>query len=321
MAIVVGVAQMRSTDDRRENYAAVRKIVLEAKSRGVQFCCFPEGFHFIGGGSSGLQSKDIAEEIMANDKRKRGEFIQCYFDLAREQEIVLSLGGFQEVASKSKVSNSHLIIGSDGSLLGVYRKMHLFDYADGGLMESSFTERGTQPVSVNLNEPWVLGLTTCYDLRFPSLYQYLRAEMGCNIMLVPSAFTRRTGEAHWHCLLRARAIETQSYVLAAAQVGKHNTNNRESYGHAMIIDPWGRVIAEGPGCDDTRDDIQNSGTSSCSSGQLLVAKLDPGLLSQVRASMPISQHKRFAVVQNSDAFEGALHDNSKADSSKNETET
>ena len=154
-------------------------------------------------------------------------------------------------------------------------------------MESNFTAAGAKPEAVQLPEKfqgWMAGLTTCYDLRFPSLYQHLRNEKKCNLMLVPSAFTRHTGEAHWHVLLRARAIETQSFVVAAAQHGRHNSK-RETFGHAMIIDPWGRILAE------AADDSGGGG------GQLVVAKLDPALLAQIRTSMPIAEHKRFSVVQ------------------------
>ena len=286
--LVVGVVQMCSTDDREHNFSVAARLVAEANARGVDLCCFPEGFHFIGGGETGLSSGQIAESLEASAS------LEKYAALAKEHGVMLSLGGFQERpsgavsgAERGKVCNAHIIVSPEGGLLGVYRKMHLFDYAD--LVESNFTSAGQEPRAVALPgkfRGWMAGLTTCYDLRFPSLYQHLRTKENCNLLLVPSAFTRRTGEAHWHVLLRARAIETQSFVLAAAQSGSHN-GKRESYGHAMIIDPWGKILAEATDTDDSGGD----------GAQLIVAELDHSLLTQIRKSMPIAEHKRFSVVQ------------------------
>jgi predicted amidohydrolase len=161
----------------------------------------------------------------------------------------LSLGGFQEKGpDDSHQYNTHVLIDDSGEIRSSYRKIHLFDVDVPGNMvykESRFTTAGDTVVAVD--SPFGrLGLTVCYDLRFPELYQCLRFKHQAQVLLVPSAFTKVTGEAHWEILLRARAIETQCYVIAAAQAGKHN-EKRESYGDSIIIDPWGTVIARLPG--------------------------------------------------------------------------
>ncbi len=162
--------------------------------------------------------------------------------------------------------------------LAVYRKIHLFDVdvsPEVRFSESATVQGGTELVSVK-TDFGVIGLTVCYDVRFPGLYQRLR-DLGSEILTVPSAFTSTTGKDHWHPLLRARAIETQCYVLAPAQYGKHDDDGlRESYGHAMIVDPWGQIVAmaaDGPG--------------------VAVAEIDRGRLQRVRASMPVIEHRKF----------------------------
>ena len=199
--------------------------------------------------------------------------------------------------------------------MSFYRKIHLFDVAIPNgpiLMESSYTLPGDKLVMVRNTPLGNLGLSTCYDLRFPELYRELR-RMGSEILLVPSAFTIPTGKAHWHTLLKARAIETQCYVIAAAQSGKHN-EKRSSYGHSLVIDPWGKIIAEGPGADSHTDlsvsrsslSSPSSSSSSCSSSSvdmihgvdeegslLLTADINLDYLHQLRSKMPLENHKRY----------------------------
>ena len=279
----VGVVQMTSSDDVELNFQTCARLVHQAALQRVQFLSFPECFHFMGGGPTALKSIDIAEPV-------EGETIQKYQTLAKEHNMNLSLGGFQEKSpDRTKVYNTHLVIDSLGNIAQRYRKIHLFDYEAGGLCESSFTLPGNVIKTVggsSSNMP-LMGLSTCYDLRFPELYQRLR-QMDAKVMLVPSAFTMRTGLAHWETLLRCRAIETQCFVLAAAQAGKHN-EKRTSYGHALIVDPWGTIVAEGEGVEE-----EGEGEEKVHE-QLLVADLDLELLERVRNSMPIMQHKRFDV--------------------------
>jgi predicted amidohydrolase len=189
----------------------------------------------------------------------------------------LSLGGFQERFDDTHLCNTHVVIDDAGMIRDTYQKMHLFDVdVPGGssYKESSFTVPGTKIVSVD-SPVGRLGLTVCYDLRFPKIYQQLRFEQKAQVLLVPSAFTKVTGEAHWEILLRARAIETQCYVIAAAQAGKHN-EKRESYGDTLIIDPWGTVVGRLP-------DRVSTG--------IVVADIDFSLIDSVRTKMPIDKQR------------------------------
>ncbi|WVZ90313.1 hypothetical protein U9M48_036623 [Paspalum notatum var. saurae] len=254
----VGVVQMTSVGD-------------EAASSGVKFLCFPEVFSFIG--SKDGESVKLAEPL-------DGPIMQRYCSLAKESNMWLSLGGFQEKGpDDSHQYNTHVLIDDSGKVRSSYRKIHLFDVDVPGNMvykESCFTTAGDTIVAVD--SPFGrLGLTVCYDLRFPELYQILRFKHQAQVLLVPSAFTKVTGEAHWEILLRARAIETQCYVIAAAQAGKHN-EKRESYGDSIIIDPWGTVIARLP-------DRLSTGFA--------VADLDLSKVEAVRTRMPISEHRKF----------------------------
>ena len=172
--------------------------------------------------------------------------------LARLHRIYLLIGSVAEYLDGKRCYNTSLLFGPDGELIAFYRKIHLFDIdIPGGprFLESATIAPGDRPV-VAATELGVIGLSICFDLRFPMLYHQLVA-MGAQILMVPSAFTVQTGKDHWHPLLRARAIETQSFLLAPAQDGKHDAGGlRHSYGHSMIVDPWGCVLAEcgdGPG--------------------------------------------------------------------------
>lgn len=231
--------------------------------------CFPESFSFIGANDG--DSVKIAEPL-------DGPIMQQYQSLARESKIWLSLGGFQEKGSEeAHICNTHVVIDEAGNIRSTYRKIHLFDVdVPGGrsYKESSFTEPGKEIVALD-SPVGRLGLTVCYDLRFPELYQQLRFQHEAQVLLVPAAFTKITGQAHWEILLRARAIETQCYVIAAAQAGKHN-DKRESYGDTLIIDPWGTVVGRLP-------DRVSTG--------IAVADIDLSLVDSVRTKMPIAKHR------------------------------
>jgi predicted amidohydrolase len=169
-----------------------------------------------------------------------------------------------------------VVLTTTGAVAAVYRKVHLFDAPLVGLRESRLTSPGAEPCVVCDGTPaGRLGLSVCYDLRFPELYAALRRRGGAHTLLVPSAFTVTTGRAHWELLLRARAVETQCYVVAAAQVGRHN-GKRESFGRAMIVDPWGTIVAE------------------CEAGAVgvAVAEIDLALVEGTRAKMPVASHAR-----------------------------
>jgi predicted amidohydrolase len=177
--------------------------------------------------------------------------------------------------SNDKAANRSFLIDPSGEIVARYDKIHMFDVDLAG-GESYRESRNYRPgeIAMNADLPWGrLGVTICYDLRFPALYRAL-AEAGAIMLAIPSAFTRQTGEAHWHVLMRARAIENGCFVLAAAQAGKHE-NGRETFGHSIIVDPWGRILAEGgaePG--------------------IVMAEIDPALVTEARARMPSLQHGR-----------------------------
>ncbi|KAL7153349.1 hypothetical protein ABFS83_04G162200 [Erythranthe nasuta] len=266
----VAAAQMTSINDLSFNFTTCSRLVKEAAAAGAKLLCFPENFSYVGAKSG--DSLSIAEPL-------DGPIMTKYRSLAKESNIWLSLGGFQETGSDdSHLRNTHVLIDDSGDIRSTYRKMHLFDVdVPGGAVykESSFTEAGEQIAAVET--PFgVLGLTVCYDLRFPELYQRLRFDGGAQVLLVPAAFTTVTGEAHWEILLRARAIETQCYVIAAAQGEKHS-EKRESYGDSLIIDPWGKVVGR---------------LSDRISTGIAVADIDFELIDSVRSKMPISQHRK-----------------------------
>ena len=182
-------------------------------------------------------------------------------------------------SDSAKLYNTHAIVDNMGRLVTKYHKTHLFDVDVPGyrkMMESATTSAGKRMVAVKNTPIGCLGLSVCYDLRFPTLYSLLRFRAGCDVVLVPSAFMPTTGEAHWETLLRARAIETQCYVVAAAQAGQHNPSRR-SYGHSMVIDPWGTVVGKLDG----------------DSEGILVVDICEQNIASVRARMPIESHLRW----------------------------
>lgn len=254
------------------NIQRLDELVSEAAAAGASVIALPEAFAFIG--------PDKLKRAMLESLDPDGSatpILDTCRAWARKHECHLLLGGFHErVAGDPPAANTQVHLLPDGTIAARYRKIHLFDVdlVDGTrLAESKNTQAGSQMV---LSEcPFgTLGLTICYDIRFPLLYQRLAAA-GANVISVPAAFTRTTGAAHWHTLLRARAIETQCFIIAAAQHGAHNPR-RSSYGHSLVIDPWGEVLAEGP---ETADAV-------------VLATIDPARIEQVRAQMPCHQHHR-----------------------------
>jgi predicted amidohydrolase len=214
--------------------------------------------------------------------------LKAYRALAAELKIHLHIGSLALRATPERAVNRSFLIGPDGVVIASYDKIHMFDIdlPDGeSYRESANYQPGENAVISDL--PWGrVGLTICYDVRFPALYRAL-AESGASFLTVPAAFTRKTGEAHWHVLLRARAIENGCFVFAAAQAGLHE-NKRETYGHSLIVDPWGAVLAEGgvePG--------------------IVMARIDPTKVETARKSVPSLQHgRRFSVA---DAKAGPDH--------------
>nr|XP_041577061.1 deaminated glutathione amidase isoform X2 [Taeniopygia guttata] len=268
---LVAVAQVTCTADKEHNWRQCSALVRRAAAAGARLVFLPEAFDFIG---------DSAQHSLALAEPLHGDTVRRYRRLARECDVWLSLGGFHERGedwdSTGRIYNCHLLLDSSGALVAAYRKLHLFDAALPGapaLSESSFTNPGREllpPIDTPVGK---LGLAVCYDLRFPELAQALRGA-GAQILTYPSAFTVTTGAAHWEVLLRARAIECQCYVVAAAQSGRHNAS-RASFGHSLVADPWGTVVAqchEGPG--------------------LCLAHIDLTYLEQVRRELPVHGHRR-----------------------------
>ncbi|EFJ42479.1 hypothetical protein VOLCADRAFT_66991 [Volvox carteri f. nagariensis] len=265
----IAVAQMTAGGDQAANLNTCARLAKEAVEAGCRMLFLPECFSFIG---------ENQGESVAAAQPLTGPLMTAYRELARSLGLWMSLGGFQEEGPDPRhIYNTHVVVDSNGDLAARYRKIHLFDVdVPNGpvLMESRSTAPGSEAVVVD-TPAGRLGLTTCYDLRFPELFAHLTWERGAQILAVPSAFTVVTGAAHWEVLLRARAIECQSYVVAAAQAGRHNAR-RESYGHALVVDPWGTVVAR-------LSDPRVTG--------IAVADVDLGHLGRVREKMPCQLHR------------------------------
>ncbi|XP_066594423.1 deaminated glutathione amidase [Prorops nasuta] len=267
---LIAVCQMRSVADKEENFKVVSQLVIAAKLRSAIAAFFPEACDYLA---------DNKKDIVAMAEPLDGPTVQSYKKLAKENEMWLSLGGLHEKTSDDceKISNTHILIDNKGTVVAAYRKIHLFDMENKEtgvrLVESDYVSKGPEilaPISTPFGK---LALSICYDMRFPEL-SLAHRNMGAEILSYPSAFTYQTGAAHWEILLRARAIETQCYVVAAAQKGMHN-KKRVSWGHAMIIDPWGTVTAQ---C------AEKIG--------LAVAEIDLELLKKIRENMPCENHRR-----------------------------
>ena len=241
-----------------------------AARRGAKLVGLPENFAFLG---SDQRKLELAAELAP----------RCHkylVTMARRYQVTLLGGGFPVPAGEGAVHNRAELIGTDGQLLASYDKIHLFDVdvPDGNTYEESATVRaGSQsPPVVQLPGLGGLGLSICYDVRFPELYRSL-AHAGADLLLIPAAFTAFTGKDHWQVLLRARAIENTAYVFAPAQTGRHY-GLRQSYGHAMVIDPWGSVLAD-------------AGTTP----GLAIADISTERLQQVRRQMPSLRHRQPAL--------------------------
>lgn len=268
-AALVAVCQMNSTSDVDRNLKICKDLVRKAKSRGAKVVFLPECFDYVG--ENNEQSLSLAATLESTR-------MQVFCNLAKELGVWLSLGGFHERGppDDKRLYNSHVMVDDNGAITAVYRKIHLFDIdvKDGPkLKESDSTISGDQIVPPVPTPVGNVGLAICYDVRFPELSVVL-AQQGAHILTFPSAFTQITGSAHWEVLLRCRAIENQCYVIAAAQTGQHNTKRR-SFGHAMVVDPWGCVIAQ---CREGND--------------VCIAEIDLDYLTKVRQQMPVMNHKR-----------------------------
>jgi predicted amidohydrolase len=238
--VIAACVQLTSGADVGANLETCARFTHEAARRGAKLVVLPENFAFLG-----AHEADKFAHAERLDEERPGPILAALREMARADHVWVIGGGMPEAAAaKDMVHNTAIVVDPEGRLAARYRKIHLFDVKipDGATYEESRTvEAGHEAVVVET--PWArVGLSICYDVRFPELYRTL-GEGGARVVVVPAAFTLHTGKDHWHPLLRARAIENQVFVLAAAQYGRHN-EKRVTFGHSLIVDPWGTTIAE-----------------------------------------------------------------------------
>ena len=266
---IIAAIQINGSSDIERNLSTTEALVRKAAKAGAQFIATPEATTYLGPHDRKIK---LAEPV-------DGPTHQRLANLAAECKVTLLVGSVAERCDDDKAYNTSLLFGPDGGLIASYRKMHLFDVdlsASGGVCfkESNTTGRGAELVVAHTDIGKV-GMSICFDLRFPEMYRAL-CDQGAQILTVPSAFTLMTGKDHWHTLLRARAIENQAWVIAPGQWGPHDDEGlRMSYGHSLIVDPWGTVVAE---CGD--------GEGFC------MANMDLERASQIRTQIPMGANRR-----------------------------
>ncbi|WP_173978556.1 carbon-nitrogen hydrolase family protein [Magnetospirillum sp. UT-4] len=259
--------QVNAGTDLQRNIDVASHLAVEARAAGADLICMPENVAMMEWGRSNVVLKAMPEDDHLA--------LKAFADLARELSCWLHIGSLAVLLEGGMVANRTFVLGPDGAIKARYDKIHMFD-VDLGLgevyKESATFSPGAEAVVAKL--PWGrLGLSICYDLRFPHLYRAY-GKAGCDFLAVPAAFTRTTGKAHWHVLLRARAIETGCYVFAPAQIGSH-AGNRETYGHALIVSPWGEILA---------DALEQPGW--------IMADIDPRKVADARRKIPCMEHDR-----------------------------
>jgi predicted amidohydrolase len=269
----VGLIQMRSGLSPQANLDAAAGLIAEARDANADYVLTPEMTNIMEIKRERLFAAIVSEESDTT--------LAAFRELARKLGLFLHIGSLAIKLSAEKAANRSFLIDPEGEVVARYDKIHMFD-VDLANGESYRESRNYRPgeIAVTADLPWGrLGLSICYDLRFPALYRAL-AEAGSSFLAIPSAFTRQTGEAHWHVLNRARAIENGSFVFAAAQAGKHE-NGRETFGHSLIVDPWGQVVAEG-------------GTEP----GVVLATVDADLIAAARSKVPSLSHgRRFELIE------------------------
>ena len=266
-SFLAAAVQLTSTPDPDANLAAAEEQIELAARRGAELVGLPENFAFMGDDQQRLQlASDLAERCS-----------RFLVTMAQRYQVTLLGGGFPVPASEGATFNRAELVSHEGQVLARYDKIHLFDVdlPDGNTYRESATVQPGSALPPVVSVPGLgrIGLSICYDVRFPELYRHL-ADQGADVLMVPAAFTAFTGKDHWQVLLQARAIENTAYVVAPAQTGV-NYGRRHTHGHALVIDPWGTVLADAgvaPG--------------------LAVAPIDPGHGQRVRAQMPSLQHRR-----------------------------
>jgi predicted amidohydrolase len=265
----VAVVQLNAQEDLDENLGRVRHWIAQAAAAGAQLIALPENFAFMG---EEAQKRELAEHL---DGAFPGPILSALAESASKYGVWLVAGGMPERNDDlARPYNTSVLIDSRGTIAATYRKVHLFDVTlpDGtSYRESAATSAGSEAVTAEVLGVRV-GLSVCYDLRFPELYRRL-IDQGARVITIPASFTLVTGKDHWHTLIRARAIENQAYVLAPGQWGKH-PRGRTTYGKSVIVDPWGEIIAQ------------------CSEGEgFAAARLDFAYQDRVRTALPSLLHR------------------------------
>ncbi len=267
MKFTAACVQLNSKRTVEENLPAIERLIKQAAASGAQFITLPE--------CSGAM-EPIAEKSLANTPtEEKHPGVPLVTGLAKSTGAWILVGSFGVKLPTGKIANRSYLFAPSGEIVTTYDKIHMFDVQVGDgqtYRESATYEPGTRAVTADL--PWGrLGLSICYDVRFAYLYRAL-AHAGAEFITVPAAFTKVTGEAHWHVLQRARAIETGAYVISAAQCGTH-AEGRQTFGHSLIVDPWGKVLADGG------DEVG-----------VVTAEIDPALVAEVRGKIPALTHDR-----------------------------
>jgi len=267
----VAAIQLSSQDDLDRNLSRAVALIEEASAAGARLIVLPENFAFMGGADE--DKRALAESL---DEKPSGRIVSALSDVAGRTGSYVVAGGMPEKSGdRERPYNTCAVFAPDGTVAARYRKVHLFDVEVGDgqrYRESASTTPGTEPMVLPVLG-FQLGLSVCYDLRFPELYRKL-VDRGADVIVVPAAFTLATGKDHWHVLLRARAIESQAYVIAAAQWGAH-PRGRRTYGKSLVVDPWGDVIAQ-----------QGEGEG------YVCATLSRSYVDGVRANLPSLRHRR-----------------------------
>lgn len=259
--------QLNSGSDLAENLATVKSMVADAAVQGAQLVLTPEYSLMMDGSGRVMREGALDED--------GGTTLHELQNLARIHKVWLLLGSLTLKTGEERIVNRSYLIAADGTVAATYDKIHMFDVTlpDGKVIRESSSYRPGEQAVVAAT-PWgKLGMTVCYDVRFPHLYRTL-AQQGAQFISVPASFQHQTGKVHWHTLLKARAIENAAYILAPAMCGEH-PGNRRTYGHALIVDPWGEVLADGgeePG--------------------IIYADIDPARVAKIRGMMPSLEHDR-----------------------------
>lgn len=266
-SVRIACLQMNSGNEFAANMGTFNAMMREAASHGAEFILSPEYFLMMDGAGRVMREAALDE---------RGEpALSAVRALAHDLGVWLLAGSLTLKSGDGRMCNRSVLISAEGRVVASYDKIHMFDVTlpDGKVIRESSAYRSGEHAVVG-ETPWGrLGMTVCYDLRFPGLYRVL-AQAGAELISVPSSFQRQTGRAHWHTLLRARAIENECFILAPAMCGDH-PGNRQSYGHTLVVDPWGEIIAEGG-----------------ESPGIVYAEIEPRRVSKVRGMIPSLEHDR-----------------------------